>query len=56
MQTVLVGGSSCWFFVAGCGEEAVTVPPVVSTIPANGATAGGSETRPSGATFSVTHQ
>ena len=26
-------------FVAGCGEETVTVPSVVSTIPANGATA-----------------
>jgi hypothetical protein len=25
-------------FVAGCGQEVVTVPSVVSTIPANGAT------------------
>jgi hypothetical protein len=39
-------------FVAGCGEEAVTVPLVVSTIPANGATAVAVNT-PISATFSM---
>jgi hypothetical protein len=39
-------------FVAGCGEEAVTVPFVVSTIPANGATAVAVNT-PISATFSM---
>jgi len=40
-------------FVAGCGEETVTVPSVVSTIPANGATAVAVNTAIS-ATFSMT--
>jgi hypothetical protein len=39
-------------FVAGCGEEAVTVPFVVSTVPANGATAVAVNT-PISATFSM---
>jgi hypothetical protein len=39
-------------FVAGCGEETVTVPSVVSTIPANGATAVLVNT-PISATFSM---
>jgi len=39
-------------FVAGCGEETVTVPSVVSTIPANGATAVVVNT-PISATFSM---
>jgi len=39
-------------FVAGCGEETVTVPSVVSTIPANGATAVALDTAIS-ATFSM---
>jgi len=39
-------------FVAGCGEETVTVPSVVSTIPANGATSVVVNT-PISATFSM---
>jgi Ice-binding-like/Bacterial Ig-like domain len=39
-------------FVAGCGEETVTVPSVVSTVPANGATAVVVNT-PISATFSM---
>jgi len=40
------------FFVAGCGQETVTVPTVVSTIPANGAT-GVLVNTPISATFSM---
>jgi hypothetical protein len=39
-------------FVAGCGEETVTVPSVVSTIPTNGAT-GVAVNTPISATFSM---
>ena len=39
-------------FVAGCGQETVTVPSVVSTIPANGATNVGVNT-PISATFNM---
>jgi Ice-binding-like/Bacterial Ig-like domain len=39
-------------FVAGCGQETVTVPSVVSTVPANGAT-GVAVNTPISATFSV---
>jgi hypothetical protein len=39
-------------FVAGCGQETVTVPSVVSTVPVNGAT-NVSVTTPISATFSI---
>jgi len=51
-------GITCFFafllvvFIAGCGQETVTVPSVVSTIPANGATAVAINTAIS-ATFSM---
>jgi hypothetical protein len=51
-------GISCWMaalsviFVVGCGQETATVPSVVSTIPANGATSVSINT-PIGATFNV---
>lgn len=39
-------------FIAGCGQETVTVPSVVSTVPANGAT-GVAVNTPISATFSI---
>jgi hypothetical protein len=51
-------GITCWLaallvvFVAGCGQETVIVPSVVSTIPANGATNVAVNT-PISATFSI---